>query len=113
MAKTNWIKSLSEVLKQPTEKVTLISKKTGNEYVTDIVKQLMVVSIGIVEEVKGGYKYSIIDTKNQLEYIIKAPTRLDISIGTVLVFTNVRGGVTGNGDSWYSAGSVTVARRNE
>ena len=113
MAKPNWNKNLADVLKQPTEKVTLISKNTGNEYVTDIVKQLMVVSTGIVEEVKDGYKYSIVDTKNSLEYTIKAPTKVEVSLGSIVVFTNVRGGATSNGDGWYSADSVTVASRNE
>ena len=111
MARPIWNKTLGEVLKHPTEKVTLTSK-TGNEYVADIIKQLTVSSIGIVEEVKEGYKYSIVDQKNKLEYTIKAPTKLDITFGTILVFTNVLGGTTSTGEGWYSADSVTVVRRN-
>lgn len=38
MAKPNWNKNLSEVLKQPTEKITLTSKNTGKEYITDTIK---------------------------------------------------------------------------
>lgn len=112
MAKPNWNKNLSEVLKQPTEKITLTSKNTGKEYITDTIKQLAVVSVGVVDEVDGGYKYSIVDSKNNLEYSIKAPTKVDVRIGTILVFTNVRGGATSNGNGWFSADSVTVAQRN-
>ena len=112
MAKPQWIKNLSEVLKQPTEKITLTSKNTGKEYITDTIKQLAVVSISVVDEVDGGFKYSIVDTKNNLEYEIKVPLLLEVKFGTVLVFTNVRGGATSNGTGWFSADSVTVAQRN-
>ena len=112
MAKPNWNKNLSEVLKQPTEKITLISKNTGSEYVADNIKQLVVVSTGSVEVVDGGYKYSIVDTKNNLEYVIKAPQHVDVKFGVVLLFKNVRGGATSNGIGWYSAETVEVAQRN-
>lgn len=113
MAKPNWNKTLSEVLKHPTVQVVLTSKTTGKEYTADVVRQLPVVSTGIVDEVEGGVKYSIIDAKNNLEYTIKAPQKLDIKFGAVLVFTNVRGGSTSTGNSWFSAESVEVAKRNE
>ena len=67
MAKPTWTKTLNEVLKQPTVQVVLTSKTTGNEYTTDVVRQLPVVSTGVVDEVEGGFKYSIVDTKNNLE----------------------------------------------
>lgn len=113
MAKPNWSRTLSEVLKQPTVQVVLTSKTTGNEYTTDVVRQLPVVSTGVVDEVEGGFKYSIVDTKNNLEYTIKAPQKIDVKFGTVLVFRNVRGGATSAGSGWYSAESVEVAHRNE
>lgn len=111
MAIPKWNKTLGEVLKQPTIQVVLTSKTSGKEYTTDVVRQLPVISTGIVDEVEGGYKYSIVDTKNNLEYIIKAPQKIDSKFGTVLVFRNVRGGATSNGGGWYSAESVEVAQR--
>ena len=53
------------------------------------------------------------DTKNNLEYTIKAPQKVDVKFSTVLVFKNVRGGATSTGNGWYSAESVEVAQRNE
>ena len=113
MAKPTWTKELSEVLKHPTVQVVLTSKTTGKEYTADVVRQLLVVSTGVIDEVEGGFKYSIVDTKNNLEYTIKAPQKVDIKFGTILVFTNVRGGSTSTGNGWYSAESVEVAKRNE
>lgn len=113
MAKPTWTKTLNEVLKQPTTQVVLTSKTTGNEYTTDVVRQLAVVSTGIIDPVEEGFKYSIVDTKNNLEYTIKAPQKIDVKFGTVLVFRNVRGGATSAGSGWYSAESVEVAHRNE
>ena len=113
MAKPNWNKTLSEVLKHPTVQVVLTSKTTGKEYTTDIIRQLPVFSTGGIDEVEGGFKYSIVDTKNNLEYTIKAPQKVDVEFSAVLVFTNVRGGSTSTGNSWFSAESVEVAKRNE
>lgn len=113
MAKPAWTKELSEVLRHPTVQVVLTSKTTGKEYTADVVRQLPVVSTGVVDEVEGGFKYSIVDTKNNLEYTIKAPQKIDVKFGTVLVFRNVRGGATSAGSGWYSAESVEVAHRNE
>ena len=113
MAKPTWIKELRDVLKHPTVPVVLTSKTTGNEYTADVVRQLPVVSTGVIDEVEGGVKYSIVDTKNNLEYTIKVPQKVDVKFGTVLVFTNVRGGATSTGNGWYSAESVEVAKRNE
>lgn len=113
MAKPTWTKELSEVLKHTTVQVVLTSKTTGKEYTADVVRQLPLVSTGVIDEVEGGFKYSIVDTKNNLEYTIKAPQKLDVKFGTVLVFKNVRGGATSTGNGWYSAESVDVAHRNE
>lgn len=113
MAKPTWIKELRDVLKHPTVQVVLTSKTTGNEYTADVVRQLPVVSTGVIDEVEGGVKYSIVDTKNNLEYTVKAPQKIDVKFGTVLVFRNVRGGATSAGSGWYSAESVEVAHRNE
>ena len=70
-------------------------------------------STGVIDEVEGGFKYSIVDTKNNLEYTIKAPQKVDVEFSTVLVFKNVRGGATSTGNGWYSAESVEVAKHND
>lgn len=112
MAKTNWIRTLAEVLKQETQPKVMISDKTGNEYTTDVIPTLKVVSIGSIEEIDGKYKYSVVDTINDLEYTIKVPNKVEIKFGTVLNFVNVRGGATSNGIGWYAADSVAVVQRN-
>lgn len=112
MAKTNWNRSLSEVTKQQTQPKLMISEKTGNEYTTDVIPVLNVLSIGSIEEVDGKFKYPIVDTKNDLEYSIKVPNKVDVKFGTLLQFKNVRGGTTDNGVGWYAADSVTVVQRN-
>ena len=112
MTKTNWNRDLGEVLKQQTQPKMMVSEKTGNEYTTDVVPTLNVLSIGSLEEVDGKYKYSIVDSKNNLEYAIKVPNKVDIKFGTILQFKNVRGGPTSNGVGWYAAESVAVVQRD-
>lgn len=112
MAKTNWNRTLEEVLKQKTQTKVMVSEKTGNEYTTDVIPVLTVVSIGSIEEVDGKFKYSIVDTKNDLEYVIKVPNQIEVKFGTILQFQNVRGGSTSNGIGWYAADSVAVVQRN-
>lgn len=112
MAKTNWNRNLGEVLKQQTQPKVMVSEKTGNEYTTDVVPTLNVLSIGSFEEVDGKYRYPIVDTNNDLEYAIKVPNKVDVKFGTILQFKNVRGGATSNGVGWYAADSVTVVQRN-
>lgn len=111
MTKTNWNRTLAEVLKQETKSAVLISKK-GIEYTTDIVPMLKVVSIGSVEEINGEFKYSVVDVNNDLEYVIKVANKVEVKFGTLLQFTNVRGGTTSNGVGWYAADSVVVVQRN-
>ena len=112
VAKTNWNRTLEEVLKQPTTPKMLVSEKTGNEYSTDVVESLTVLSIGSIEEIDGKFKYSIVDTKNDLEYSIKVPNKVEVKFGTLLQFKNLRGGATSNGIGWYAADSVAVIQRN-
>lgn len=112
MAKTNWTRTLEEVLHQKTKPMALISEKTGNEYTTDVVPVLAVVSIGSVEEADGKFKYSVVDTQNDLEYVVKTANKIDVKFGTVLQFKNVRGGALNNGGGWYAADSVAVVQRN-
>lgn len=112
MAKTNWNKELSEVLNQKTQPKVMVSEKTGNEYTTDVVPTLNVLSIGSFEEVDGKFKYPIVDTNNNLEYTIKAPNKVEVKFGSILQFKNVRGGSTSNGVGWYAADSVAVVQRN-
>ena len=112
MAKTNWNRTLAEVLMHETQPKVMTSEKTGNEYTTDVIPTLRVVSIGSIEEKDGKYKYSIVDTVNDLEYTIKVPNKVEIKFGTVLNFSNVSGGATANGIGWYAADSVEVVTRN-
>ena len=90
----------------------MVSEKTGNKYTTDVIPVLNVVWIGSIEEIDGKFKYSIVDPGNDLEYIIKAPNKIDVKFGTILQFKNVRGGPTPNGVGWYAADSVAVVQRN-
>jgi hypothetical protein len=112
LAIPNWTRTLSEVLNHETQSRTLVSEKNGNEYTTDVIPTLNVLSIGSIEKVDNKFKYSIVDIKNDLQYSIKAPNKLDVEFGTILQFKNVRGGATPNGVGWYSAESVAVVQRN-
>lgn len=112
MTQTNWTRTLEEVLKHKTQPKIMVSEKTGNKYTTDVIPVLNVVSIGSIEEIDGKFKYSIVDTGNDLEYVIKAPNKIDVKFGTILQFKNVRGGATPNGVGWYAADSVAVVQRN-
>ena len=104
--KPNWQRTLSEVLKHETKSIVLTSENTGNEYTTDVIPKLKLLSTGSLEEVNGKYKYSVVDTINDLEYNIKTTNKVDIR------FSNVRGGSTSNGVGWYAADSVAVVQRN-
>ncbi|NMW55570.1 hypothetical protein HKO46_07245 [Streptococcus equi subsp. zooepidemicus] len=112
MAKTNWNRTLEEVLKHKTQPKIFISDKTGNEYTADAVPTLNVLSIGSIEEVDGKFKYPVVDTNNDLEYTIKVPNKVEVKFGTLLQFKNVRGGATSSGIGWYAADSVAVVQRN-
>ena len=95
-----------------TQPKVMTSEKTGNEYTTDVIPTLKVVSIGSIEEVDGKYKYSVVDTTHDLEYSIKVPNKVEVKFGTILQFHIVRGGATANGIGWYAADSVAVVTRN-
>ena len=110
--KPNWQRTLSEVLKHETKSIVLTSENTGNEYTTDIIPKLKLLSTGSLEEINGKYKYSVVDTINDLEYNIKTNNKVEIRFGTTLEFSNVRGGATTNGIGWYAADSVAVVQRN-
>lgn len=112
MAKTNWNRTLAEVLMHETQPKVMTSEKTGNEYTADVIPTLKVVSIGSIEEIDGKFKYSIVDTNNDLEYTIKTANKVEVKFGTILQFKNVRGGATTNGVGWYAADSVAVVTRN-
>ncbi|MGQ7419954.1 hypothetical protein HO520_03200 [Streptococcus suis] len=112
MAKTNWNRTLEEVLKHKVQPIEMVSERTGNAYTTDVIPVLTVVSIGSIEEMDGKYRYSIVDTSNDLEYVIKTSNKVDVKFGTILQFKNVRGGATQNGIGWYAADSVAVVQRN-
>lgn len=108
MSKPTWIKPLAEVLRYPTIEISLVSEKTGNTYTAEVIKELKVLSTGSVEETPDGkFKYSIVDPKNNLEYSIKAPMKVEPRFGTTLVFKIVRGGPTNSG-SWFTCDSVEV-----
>lgn len=111
--KTNWNRTLGEVLNQETQLIELVSEKTGNSYTTEVVPTLNVYSIGSVEELDGSkYRYPVVDPSNELEYSIKVSKKVDVKFGTILQFKNVRGGATTNGVGWYAADSVAVVQRN-
>lgn len=72
MAKPIWTPTLKQVLKHDTEEVNLVSERTGNEYVAEIIPRLKVVSTGSVDEVNDDkYRYAVVDTRHGLEYEIK------------------------------------------
>ncbi|MGO0093343.1 hypothetical protein ACTMS5_02620 [Streptococcus suis] len=113
MAKPSWSRTLSEVLRHQTQVATYTSDKTGRAYQTDIIPVLEVISIGTIEETSDKkYKYSVVDVANNLEYAIKTPNKINVRFGTMLQFSNVRGGTTNNGTGWYAADSVTEVKRN-
>lgn len=109
MAQPTWNKTLKEVLQQNTVMKTRKSAK-GTEYDVEVVPHLEVVSTGSMEEHQGEYRYSIVDTVHQLEYMIKAPNKVDVAFGTELVFDEVSGGTTQNGRGWYKAEAVALAK---
>lgn len=110
MAQPSWNKTLAEVLQQETVTKTFISKSTGKEYESETVEELEVVSTGSVEESKGQYNYSVVDTEHQLEYTIKAPNFVEVAFGDILVFRDVVGGALNNGRGWYKAEKVVDAK---
>ncbi len=113
MSKPTWIKPLSEVLKQTTQIKSFVSDKTGNEYTTDTIPELIVYSVSPAEETEDGkYKYNITDVKNDLQYTIKTKNRVDTNFGKTLKFYNVRGGALQNGLGWYAADSVELVQRS-
>lgn len=112
MSVPNWNKKLEEVLGYKTQEITKISPRTGNEYQTDAIATLNVVSTGSVDSLEDGkFRYSIVDTVKGLEYSIKTTNKVDVKFGTVLRFTMVVGGSTNSG-GWYSADSVEEVKRS-
>ena len=49
MSKPNWNPKLKDVLMHETIEITKVSKKTGNEYKTDCIPEILVYSTGSVE----------------------------------------------------------------
>lgn len=109
-----WKKNLQEVLKHETQEVTLVSPKSGNEYQTDVIQSLKVASTGSVEETTDRkFRYSVVDTINDLEYSIKTENKVDVKFGNVLLFRVVRGGaLESNAMGWFSAKSVELVKNN-
>lgn len=112
MAKPNWTPKLADVLKHKTVEVEMHSVRTGNDYKTDVIPILRVLSVGSVEELEdNNYRYAIADNLCGLEYEIKVAKKVDVKFGTILEFKNVRGGATSRG-GWYAADDVNVIQRN-
>jgi len=112
MARPNWKPKLATVLKHETIEVEKYSEKTGNNYKTDVIPRLQVLSVGSVEALENGnYRYSIADSNTGLEYEIQAPEKVVVRFGMVLEFTNVCGGETARG-GWYKADRVVEVQRN-
>ncbi|HFI0742330.1 TPA: hypothetical protein ACGOXR_000520 [Streptococcus suis] len=106
-------KTLQEVTLQKTEKTIKTSEKTGAEYTVEYIPALQVLAITAPEEHNGKFRYSIIDTNNDLEYTITAPTKVEAKFGTRLVFKNVRGGLMDKTKTvWFAAESVSILPRN-
>lgn len=105
----NWEKKLTEVLGYPTQEITKISPRTSNEYKTDAILELKVLSTGSMEALEDGkYRYTIADPNQGLDYSIKTANKIEVKFGTTLLFKNVVGGATKNGAGWYSADSVEI-----
>ncbi|MBO0421373.1 hypothetical protein [Enterococcus plantarum] len=112
MTKPNWNKTLKEVLGYETQAITKTSPRTGNEYTTDAIPVLKVLSTGSVESLEDGkFRYSIVDPTKGFEYAIKVAEKVDVKFGTQLAFKMVVGGSTNSG-GWYSADSVQVVPHN-
>lgn len=113
MAKPNWEPRLSEVLGHKTVEIELKSERTGNNYKTDVIPRLQVLSTGSVESLDdGNFRYAIVDSSVGLEYEIKVNKKIDVRFGMMLEFSNVRGGATSRG-GWYSADDVVVVQRKQ
>lgn len=110
--KPKWTRTLSEVTLHETVVKEYISERTGNAYQTDVIPTFGVVSTGSVEKKENGFKYSVVDTKNGLEYDVTAPNQVEVRFGTILKFVNVRGGSLNSGLGWYKADSVEEVKRN-
>lgn len=113
MAKPKWQKSISEVLMHASVEKVYTSPKTGNEYTADTIPKLKLFSTGSVEDLgEGKFRYPVVDNQHHFEYEIKTSNLVEVQLGTLLVFENVRGGMLNNGTGWYAADSVTVEKRN-
>lgn len=111
ITKSSFQKKLSEVTKQQTVTRIKISSK-GTEYSVDEIPTLQVYFAGTSpDEANGKYRYSIIDPKNELEYSITAPNKVNATFGCILQFANVRGGLLENG-VWFSADEVALVKQN-
>lgn len=112
MSKPIWTPTLKQVLKHDTEEVNLVSERTGNEYVAEVIPRLKVVSTGSADEVNDGkYRYAVVDTRHGLEYEIKVDKKINVKFGMLLEFTEVRGGPTKSG-GWYVAKTVSSVQNN-
>jgi hypothetical protein len=112
MTKPVWEKTLEQVLLYKTTQITKVSPRTGNEYTTDAIPVLQVSSTGSVEQTPDGkFRYSVVDTRHNFEYDIKAPNQVEVAFGKTLAFKNVCGGSTNFG-GWYSAESVAVVQQH-
>lgn len=113
MSQPNWSPKLKDVLGHETKEISLISQRTGNEYKTDVIPMLKTLSTGSIEQTEDGkYRYSIVDTANNLEYAIKTENKIEVKFGMILAFQNVRGGATTHG-GWYAADSVQHVQRTQ
>lgn len=112
MSKPNWTPRLSDVLKHKTVEIKAHSNRTGNDYITDVIQTLRVVSTGSKEKMNDDFfKYSIVDITTGLEYEIKVQRNIDVNFGFPLEFRNVRGGATSKG-GWYSADDVVLIKKS-
>lgn len=113
MKTIKWERTLSEVLRVPTERKTLTSK-TGKEYETDVVPEISLIAIGSPTERKDedgnitGYSYAVYDPKRDVgDFSITAPNNLPIKGMANVKFIGVRGGaLSGRASGWFKADRV-------
>ena len=113
----SWLRPLSEVLGHSTTTIMRKSARTGNNYNADVIPSIELVSMGAPQVVeKSGvksYRYSVFDMAKDLEYQVTCPNLLQISGVKQVVFTNLTGGALNNGNGWYKADRVELAKKRK
>lgn len=102
------IKTNSEILMHNTVKIQKTSEKTENTYNVEAVPTLQLISIGKAIQDGESWKYSVVDKKYDLQYIVKTSNYVEAQFGTILEFKNIYCGVLQTGKVWVKADSVAI-----